>query len=300
MAIILEPNTPLNGFSPWVVGEFTVTSEPLKIEAFGLGSDDLICVKSVLKKSIDSGSYENDGCKTNAPDGLEVVATEYLTDCGTKICICKKQAWTVITIPGTYQLEVSGTNIQNHLVTVQMIPYTGSLEVQASNQCKVCEPATPTVPAATFTLTPCPANGTFNYAGVVYNMPSQLIKLKTDIEALYGITTSYNPTDCIFTVTGGIGTPPPNVTLIPVVIPPAPPVYCPSYPMPNGGFAYGLGDSIDPLATTKLQDGCTGSDDIYWLYPTPALGHTVPVPDCSGTVLGYAANKSDCAPACAC
>jgi hypothetical protein len=56
------------------------------------------------------------------------------------------------------------------------------------------------------------------------------------------------------------------------------------------GFAYFPEDSIDPAATVPFRGG--------FIYPTRGKGHTVKVTDALGAVIGYAANKSDCANPC--
>jgi hypothetical protein len=55
------------------------------------------------------------------------------------------------------------------------------------------------------------------------------------------------------------------------------------------GFAYFPEDSIDPAATVPFRGG--------FIYPTRGKGHTVKV-EVAGVVIGYAANKSDCANPC--
>lgn len=67
--------------------------------------------------------------------------------------------------------------------------------------------------------------------------------------------------------------------------------YVPSYPLPEGGWAFRPSDDVDPRATTEIKD----CDDnvIAYLYPEPIEGAQTPVlacPDCDGEVLGYAVN----------
>jgi hypothetical protein len=75
---------------------------------------------------------------------------------------------------------------------------------------------------------------------------------------------------------------------------PAPEPYCPSLNLKDespkfAGFAYYAEDSIDPAATVPFRGG--------FIYPTRGKGHTVEV-KVAGIVIGYAANKSDCANPC--
>jgi hypothetical protein len=43
------------------------------------------------------------------------------------------------------------------------------------------------------------------------------------------------------------------------------------------------------------MDSCDGSVDPIFIYPTAGTGHTIRVTDCTGALIGYAANRSDCA-----
>lgn len=75
--------------------------------------------------------------------------------------------------------------------------------------------------------------------------------------------------------------------------------YCPSLPVSCGcepGFGYHIDDPKDPAATVEMAP-CPGdtSVDSLWLYPTSGPGHTVKITDCDGVLIGYAANRSDCA-----
>lgn len=75
--------------------------------------------------------------------------------------------------------------------------------------------------------------------------------------------------------------------------------FCPSYPVPmdqcDGQRAFGFreGDARDPAATVVITD-CDGGNKIYF-YPAAGPGHSVPVTECDGTLIGYGANVSECA-----
>lgn len=78
--------------------------------------------------------------------------------------------------------------------------------------------------------------------------------------------------------------------------------YCPSMPVSCGiecGYGFHVADPKDPAATVEMAP-CPGdaSVDALWIYPSAGPGHTVKVTDCDGVLLGYAANRSDCAPDC--
>ncbi len=80
--------------------------------------------------------------------------------------------------------------------------------------------------------------------------------------------------------------------------------YCPSLRLScsgEAGFGYHVDDPKDPAATVEMAP-CPGdtSVDSVWIYPSAGPGHTVKVVDCDGTLIGYAANKSDCASDCGC
>lgn len=81
--------------------------------------------------------------------------------------------------------------------------------------------------------------------------------------------------------------------------------FCPSMRLACAGGAAGFGfhemDPPDPAATVVMEpcDGDTSVDPIR-IYPTAGPGHTVRVNKDDGTLWGYAANRSDCAPDCGC
>jgi len=72
------------------------------------------------------------------------------------------------------------------------------------------------------------------------------------------------------------------------------PTYCPTQPLLDGGFGYLAADPKDPAATVEIAP-CDGSEPSIWIYPTSGVGHTVPVLDCSSSVIGYGADASSCA-----
>jgi hypothetical protein len=80
--------------------------------------------------------------------------------------------------------------------------------------------------------------------------------------------------------------------------------YCPSMRLScsgEPGFGFHEMDPKDPAATVEMAP-CAGDTavDSIWIYPSAGPGHTVKVADCDGNVLGYGANRSDCAPDCGC
>jgi len=84
---------------------------------------------------------------------------------------------------------------------------------------------------------------------------------------------------------------------------PVPVVYCPSLRLScsgEPGFGYHADDPKDPAATVEMAPCAGDPQDSIWIYPTSGTGHTVKVTDCDGVLIGYAANRSDCAPDCGC
>lgn len=81
--------------------------------------------------------------------------------------------------------------------------------------------------------------------------------------------------------------------------------FCPSMRLSCDGSVPGFGfhdmDVIDPLATVEMAP-CAGdtTTDRIRIYPSAGPGHTVKITDCDGVLVGYAANRSDCAPDCGC
>lgn len=69
--------------------------------------------------------------------------------------------------------------------------------------------------------------------------------------------------------------------------------YCPSYPLPGGGYGFVDGDMRDPEATVDVQ-ACNGQGPVAWIFPTPRPNATTPQYSCSGAIVGYGANRSHC------
>jgi hypothetical protein len=133
--MLLDANTPLIGTSPFLVGEFTVT-KPVLIKAIGLGATDKVCIKHLDSVQVASASFELDGCGVTTPSPKTLVATEYLKDCNTKVCLCEKQPWAVIALNGAYALEVSGANIEARSVKIELIDQP--LAFNLLTYCKDC------------------------------------------------------------------------------------------------------------------------------------------------------------------
>lgn len=151
-------------------------------------------------------------------------------------------------------------------------------------------------PPVTATVSPCPVPVCFTWGGETYN---SIVAFANDIKSLVSGAT-YNVATCTFSAPAGSVFPPLMVVACaPVVVPPTPPVYCPSLRMDvcgcgtDIGFAYRNGDSIDPAATVDIL-ACDGAT-IGYAYPSAGVGHTVAYED-NGVVVGYLQNRSACAP----
>jgi hypothetical protein len=291
---LLDSSMLLDGASPWAVGSFEVADKPIIIRAFGLGADDLICVKMVRKVQLGSGNVTVDGCGTKPAEIETKAASEYFTDCSVKVCICAKQPWTVVSLSGDYELEVRGSNVTLSAVTVTADIYHGASLPICAAQCKACEPAITVASPVTAVVTglPCPLPATFMYNGAQTTLSAFIADIKVQVTGAM-----YNASTCSFTAPAGSAFPSLAVSAVPT---PAP-VYCPSQPLVDGGFGYHIADPKDPAATVEIAP-CAGdtSVDSIWVYPTAGTGHTAKVTACDGTTIGYGANQSNCAVACPC
>ena len=68
-------------------------------------------------------------------------------------------------------------------------------------------------------------------------------------------------------------------------------LYCDGTP----GFGFHEADIRDPAATVQIAD-CDGALDTAYIYAEAGPGHTVKITDCDGNLVGYAVNRSACAP----
>jgi hypothetical protein len=133
--VLLDSNTPLIGSGTYLVGEFAI-DKPKLIRAIGLGVTDKACIKILDAVQIESASFELDGCGITTPSPKTLKATEYIKDCGSKICLCEKQPWAVIGLNGNYVLEVSGTNIDLKQVKIEIVDQP--LPFSLFSYCKDC------------------------------------------------------------------------------------------------------------------------------------------------------------------
>jgi hypothetical protein len=235
---ILNSQSILTGASPWDAGEFSVADKPVIIRAFGLGADDLICVKMVRKVQAGNPNVTASNCEITLPSGEVIAERQYLTDCGVKVCICAKQPWTVVSLSGSYQIEVSGSNIGNKLVTVEADIYLGSSLPNCAVMCKACEPAAVVPPPVTAAVTglalPLPA--AFLWQGQLYSAATFVAAVQSQVPGA-----TYNGATGVFTAPAGSIFPPLATSAAPsaVIAGGAGQPACPlAFPVTYAGFAY--------------------------------------------------------------
>lgn len=133
---ILDKDTPLNGASPWALPTtVTVTDKPIWFSAFGLGDDDKICVRKIMRSSEGTG-FSLTKCGTDGPDTGAITAREEVDRCGVKLCICKGQTGAAIMEPGEYEFVASGANVTAKLVTATAVDWL--LTCCPPEPCKTC------------------------------------------------------------------------------------------------------------------------------------------------------------------
>jgi hypothetical protein len=150
----------------------------------------------------------------------------------------------------------------------------------------------PPAPQVTATVSICPVPACFTWGGAQYSSIAAFVSDVKDLVPGAG----YNPLTCTFSAPAG--TVFPSLAIVACVPVTPTPVYCPSLRLDTCdcreiGFAYRLGDSIDPAATVSVL-ACDGTT-VGFAYPTPRVGATVPYEE-NNVVIGYLQNQSACAP----
>jgi hypothetical protein len=104
---VVRKGAMLKGTGPWLTDVFTVSEGgAMKIEAFGLGDGDKICIKRVLMQDSNRPTHENAGCAAvlcPVPPSIQSIAS--YTYCGKTVCLCKKQSIILLREPGYYALS---------------------------------------------------------------------------------------------------------------------------------------------------------------------------------------------------
>lgn len=113
---ILDKDTPLNGASPWALPTtVTVTDKPIWVSAFGMGADDKICVRKILRSS-DGTGFSLGHCGTSGPSTGEILYREAVVHCGDPLCLVAGMSGIAIMEPGEYEFAASGPNVEAKLI----------------------------------------------------------------------------------------------------------------------------------------------------------------------------------------
>lgn len=398
MSIIFDNTSVLAGASPWTMAGFEVSDKPKLIFAYGLGADDVICVRRVVSSDNPNSGFKSNGCSTTAPQAGFVLARQDVMSCGIRVCMCANQNSVVISEPGDYELVGTGSGIAGGSIYIEATEWlsessppancfdcfnvpcedttwtaTGNercvgsdVEREETSNCgttrwvtdrqvvwtptgqKHCEGETTKLeerndcgatrwvagPATKWTdtgSTRCTAAGrvekeqinecccgtkwvdvsaqTWTDTGVVRCTTTNVEKEQKNE---CGTTRWVTDRPQVWTETGESRCKNFRVevqetndcgatrwTATTTVC-----GYCPSLRVScdsNSGYGYHVNDPKDPAATVEMAP-CTGdtSVDSVWIYPSSGPGHTIKVTDCDGNLIGYAANRSDCAADCGC
>lgn len=296
-----------SSIAPASLVNFTIANQ-VTVAAIGLPPGAYITFEMVLLTSPVRETL-GAGCCELSPDGIPTEANwQQLMCCeGQPVRVNAANPAIVLDTPQDVRLRavLNGYDFNSGIFAGQVVVYpsTSTITNDAMRGC-CADPVVvvpPVVlPPVTATVSICPTPACFTWGGTTYNGIAQFV---ADIRTIVPGAT-YNAATCTFSAPAGNVFP--NLTIaacVPVVVPPAPTVYCPSFRMDlcgcaEIGFAYRDNALRDPAATVAVM-GCNGLVDAY-IYPaagvTGVVRHEVPYYDDDGvTVLGYMANQSDCA-----
>lgn len=263
-------------------------NSPQEITAYGMSADDVISVQIALIGAMEP-NFVAVGCSlidnTNQPYPIEAVAPYVV--CGCPVRAKQKSPRFVIKRPGAYIITYTGSGFGD--VVVESKNATAEAIEQFEDACEsLCDECEETSWAATGE-TRCKAgnieereqSNCGNVRWVVIGVETWVATGDTRCNNFLIETEEVN--DC------GKSRWTPTTTAC---------GFCASYPVPRdrcdgqSAYAFQAGDVKDPLATVEIKD-CDGAPSV-WLYPTAGAGHSVPVTDCEGNVLGYGSNVSSC------
>jgi hypothetical protein len=208
----------------------------------------------------EESGFVSTGCAVNQPVPGAVMARSNVDACGDPVCMDMNNASIQLPEPGTYELVGSGPGFEAGTIIVEETVWTGE---HSPVQCPK--------PIDIASLPPIELKRHVVASEIVCN---QLWYIWSD-----GTKTTETLPEC-------------------------PPVYCPSLRLScdgQPGYGFHLLDPKDPAATVEMAP-CPGdtSMDSIWIFPSAGPGHTLKVLNCDGSVIGYAANRSDCAADCGC
>jgi hypothetical protein len=295
----MQPTTLFNPSSISGVSlvNFTIDTQ-VTIAALGLPAGasvniEMVQISTPVRDQICPGS-----CEIPAVQFPSETAWQPLMCCeGKKVTLNAASPYIVIDAPQHVRLRalITGYDFSAAPFPGEVIVYPSTSTITNDTMRGCCpDPVViaPPAPQVTAMVSICPVPACFTWGGAQYNSIAAFVSDVKDLVPGAG----YNPLTCTFSAPAG--TVFPSLAIVACVPVTPTPVYCPSFRLEacgcaEIGFAYRLGDSIDPAATVAILD-CEGLA-VGWGYPTPRPGATVPYED-NDVVVAYLQNKSDCAP----
>ena len=281
MIIINSATTTITGPAPWTVGKFTVGANPELLYAYNLSKGDKICLVRVLTGSDETGFTQN-ACTTVAPIPGSVVATSDVSICGTYQCLEIGNESVLVSEPGSYELRAEGPGFPAGTVIIERQTWIGDHSPQQ------CQEPVDIASMPDLVVAELPDL-------VVAELPDLVIKEIPELKIEKHVVSAEQVCGELWYIWS-------DGTKTTEVLPacPAPIVYCPSLRLScdgQPGYGYHIDDPKDPAATVKMAPCPTDTTaDAVYIYPTAGPGHTIKILDCNGVLIGYAVNRSDCAP----
>jgi hypothetical protein len=295
----MQPTTLFNPSSISGVSlvNFTIDTQ-VTIAALGLPAGasvniEMVQISTPVRDQICPGS-----CEIPAVQFPSETAWQPLMCCeGKKVTLNAASPYIVIDAPQHVRLRalITGYDFSAAPFPGEVIVYPSTSTITNDTMRGCCpDPVViaPPAPQVTATVSICPVPACFTWGGAQYNSIAAFVSDVKDLVPGAG----YNPLTCTFSAPAG--TVFPSLAIVACVPVTPTPVYCPSLRLDTCdcreiGFAYRLGDSIDPAATVSVL-ACDGTT-VGFAYPTPRVGATVPYEE-NNVVIGYLQNQSACAP----
>jgi hypothetical protein len=295
----MQPTTLFNPSSISGVSlvNFTIDTQ-VTIAALGLPAGasvniEMVQISTPVRDQICPGS-----CEIPAVQFPSETAWQPLMCCeGKKVTLNAASPYIVIDAPQHVRLRalVTGYDFSAAPFPGEVIVYPSTSTITNDTMRGCCpDPVViaPPAPQVTATVSICPVPACFTWGGAQYSSIAAFVSDVKDLVPGAG----YNPLTCTFSAPAG--TVFPSLAIVACVPVTPTPVYCPSLRLDTCdcreiGFAYRLGDSIDPAATVSVL-ACDGTT-VGFAYPTPRVGATVPYEE-NNIVIGYLQNQSACAP----
>jgi hypothetical protein len=295
----MQPTTLFNPSSISGVSlvNFTIDTQ-VTIAALGLPAGasvniEMVQISTPVRDQICPGS-----CEIPAVQFPSETAWQPLMCCeGKKVTLNAASPYIVIDAPQHVRLRalITGYDFSAAPFPGEVIVYPSTSTITNDTMRGCCpDPVViaPPAPQVTATVSICPVPACFTWGGAQYSSIAAFVSDVKDLVPGAG----YNPLTCTFSAPAG--TVFPSLAIVACVPVTPTPVYCPSLRLDTCdcreiGFAYRLGDSIDPAATVSVL-ACDGTT-VGFAYPTPRVGATVPYEE-NNIVIGYLQNQSACAP----